>query len=128
MLMGIVTKNSILLVEYAIVAIRDRGLSRSEALIDAGAKRARPIVMTTVAMIAGMMPIAIGLGADSDFRSPMAIAVVGGLVTSTLLSLIVIPSVFTVFDDLQRIVVRRLKRLLTVDHNAIHKPVLPSAE
>jgi HAE1 family hydrophobic/amphiphilic exporter-1 len=128
MLMGIVTKNSILLVEYAIVAIRDRGLCRSDALIDAGAKRARPIVMTTVAMIAGMMPIAIGLGADSDFRSPMAIAVVGGLITSTLLSLVVIPSVFTVFDDLQRIVVRRLKRLLTVDHDAAHTPVLPSAE
>ena len=130
MLMGIVTKNSILLVEYAIVAIRERGLSRADALIDAGAKRARPIVMTTVAMIAGMMPIAIGLGADSDFRSPMAIAVVGGLITSTLLSLVVIPSVFTVFDDLQHFVVRRLKRLLTVDHHhePAHTPVLPSAE
>jgi multidrug efflux pump subunit AcrB len=126
MLMGIVTKNSILLVEYAIVAIRERGLTRTEALIDAGRKRARPILMTTVAMIAGMMPIAAGLGADSDFRSPMAIAVVGGLVTSTLLSLIVIPAVFTVFDDLQRLVVPRLKRLLATDH--AHQPVLPSAE
>jgi multidrug efflux pump subunit AcrB len=126
MLMGIVTKNSILLVEYAIVAIRDRGLSRTEALIDAGRKRARPILMTTVAMIAGMMPIAAGLGADSDFRSPMAIAVVGGLVTSTLLSLVVIPAVFTVFDDLQRWVVPKLKRLLATDHG--HEPVLPSAE
>jgi multidrug efflux pump subunit AcrB len=132
MLMGIVTKNSILLVEYAIVAIRDRGLSRTEALIDAGAKRARPIIMTTVAMIAGMLPIAIGLGADADFRSPMAIAVVGGLVTSTLLSLVVIPSVFTVFDDMQRWVVPRLKRMLTIDHThrpeAPQSPVLPSAE
>ncbi len=115
MLMGIVTKNSILLVEYAIVAIRDRGMNRIDALIDAGHKRARPIVMTTVAMIAGMMPIAAGFGADADFRSPMAIAVVGGLVTSTLLSLVVIPSVFTVFDDLQHWVVPRLKRLLTSD-------------
>jgi multidrug efflux pump subunit AcrB len=126
MLMGIVTKNSILLVEYAIVAIRDRGLSRTEALVDAGRKRARPIIMTTVAMIAGMMPIAAGFGADSDFRSPMAIAVVGGLVTSTLLSLVVIPAVFTYFDDLQRWVVPRLKRLLATDH--AHEPVLPSAE
>jgi len=126
MLMGIVTKNSILLVEYAIVAIRDRGLSRTEALIDAGRKRARPILMTTVAMIAGMLPIAAGFGADADFRSPMAIAVVGGLVTSTLLSLVVIPSVFTVFDDLQHWVVPKLKRLLTTDSS--HEPVLPSAE
>ena len=126
MLMGIVTKNSILLVEYAIVAIRDHGLSRTEALIDAGRKRARPIIMTTVAMIAGMLPIAAGLGADADFRSPMAIAVVGGLVTSTLLSLIVIPSFFTVMDSLQNWVVPRLRRLLTTDHS--HEPVLPSAE
>jgi multidrug efflux pump subunit AcrB len=126
MLMGIVTKNSILLVEYAIVAIRDHGLSRTEALIDAGRKRARPIIMTTVAMIAGMLPIAAGFGADSDFRSPMAIAVVGGLVTSTLLSLVVIPAVFTYFDDLQHWVVPKLKRLLTSDGG--HTPVLPSAE
>jgi HAE1 family hydrophobic/amphiphilic exporter-1 len=129
MLMGIVTKNSILLVEYAIVAIRDRGLNRTDALIDAGRKRARPIIMTTVAMIAGMMPIAAGLGADADFRSPMAIAVIGGLVTSTLLSLVVIPAVFTYFDDLQNWVVPRLKRLLTIDHaHRPHDPVLPSAE
>ena len=132
MLMGIVTKNSILLVEYAIVAIRDRGLSRSEALIDAGRKRARPIIMTTVAMIAGMLPIGAGLGADSDFRSPMAIAVIGGLVTSTLLSLVVIPAVFTYFDDLQNWVVPRLKRMLTIDpahrHDGHANPVLPAAE
>ena len=129
MLMGIVTKNSILLVEYAIVAIRDRGLSRAEALIDAGRKRARPIIMTTVAMIAGMLPIGAGLGADSDFRSPMAIAVIGGLVTSTLLSLVVIPAVFTYFDDLQNWVVPRLKRLLSIDHaRRSHDPLMPSAE
>src|SRR5690606_23734749 len=79
MLMGIVTKNSILLVEYAVVGINERGLSMREALIDACHKRARPIVMTTVAMIAGMMPIALGLGADASFRQPMAIAVIGGL-------------------------------------------------
>jgi multidrug efflux pump subunit AcrB len=132
MLMGIVTKNSILLVEYAIVAIRDRGLGRTDALVDAGRKRARPIIMTTVAMIAGMTPIAAGFGADSDFRSPMAIAVVGGLVTSTLLSLVVIPAVFTYFDDLQNWVVPKLKRLLTTGHAPAGKSdptsVLPSAE
>ncbi len=100
MLMGIATKNSILLVEYAIVARRDRGLSRWDALIDACSKRARPIVMTTVAMGAGMMPIAIGLGVDPSFRAPMAIVVIGGLITSTFLSLLVIPVVFTYVDDL----------------------------
>jgi multidrug efflux pump subunit AcrB len=101
MLMGIVTKNSILLVEYAIVGIRERGLPRYEALIDACHKRARPIVMTTVAMIAGMSPIALGLGADSSFRQPMAIAVIGGLLTSTLLSLLIVPVVYTYIDDLE---------------------------
>ncbi|HET6474187.1 MAG TPA: efflux RND transporter permease subunit [Pseudomonadales bacterium] len=95
MLMGITTKNSILLVEYAIVAMRDRGMSQTEALLDACRKRARPIVMTTLAMIAGMMPVALGIDADVSFRSPMAIAVIGGLITSTALSLVVVPVVFT---------------------------------
>ncbi|NHQ84775.1 efflux RND transporter permease subunit [Iodobacter sp. HSC-16F04] len=98
MLMGIATKNSILLVEYAIVARRD-GMSRFDALMDAGLKRARPIVMTTIAMGAGMLPIALGIGIDPSFRSPMAIAVIGGLITSTLLSLLVVPVVFTFVDD-----------------------------
>ncbi|MEZ0187841.1 efflux RND transporter permease subunit [Ralstonia solanacearum] len=102
MLMGIVTKNSILLVEYAVVGIQERGLSLHEALIDACHKRARPIVMTTVAMIAGMLPIALGLGADASFRQPMAIAVIGGLVTSTGLSLLVVPVAFTYVDGLER--------------------------
>ncbi len=95
MLMGITTKNSILLVEYAIVAMRDRGMEQTEALLDACRKRARPIVMTTLAMIAGMSPVALGLDSDGSFRSPMAIAVIGGLITSTLLSLVVVPVVFT---------------------------------
>ena len=98
MLMGIVTKNSILLVEYAIVA-RRAGVTRTEALIDACHKRARPIVMTTIAMVAGMFPIAIGWGSDPSFRAPMSIAVMGGLMTSTILSLLVIPAVFTYVDD-----------------------------
>jgi multidrug efflux pump subunit AcrB len=99
MLMGIATKNSILLVEYAIMARRDRGLTRMEALLDACHKRARPIVMTTIAMGAGMLPIALGWGVDPSFRSPMAIVVIGGLITSTFLSLLVIPVVFTYVDD-----------------------------
>jgi len=110
MLMGIATKNSILLVEYAIVARRDRGLSRWDALLDACHKRARPIVMTTIAMGAGMLPIAIGLGVDPSFRAPMAIVVIGGLITSTFLSLLVIPMLFTFVDDVVRGVAKRLSR------------------
>jgi multidrug efflux pump subunit AcrB len=112
MLMGIATKNSILLVEYAIVARRDHGLSRFAALLDACHKRARPIVMTTIAMGAGMLPIAIGLGAaDPSFRSPMSIAVIGGLITSTVLSLLVVPVVFTYMDDLEQWTRRAVRRL-----------------
>ncbi len=115
MLMGIATKNSILLVEYAIVARRDHGMSRLEALVDACHKRARPIVMTTIAMGAGMLPIAIGWGtADPSFRSPMSIAVIGGLITSTVLSLLVIPVVFTYVDDVEQWVRRGLARLRAV--------------
>jgi multidrug efflux pump subunit AcrB len=99
MLMGIATKNSILLVDYVILARRDHGLDRWNALLDACRKRARPIVMTTIAMGAGMLPIAIGLGTDPSFRAPMAIVVIGGLITSTFLSLLVIPVVFTFVDD-----------------------------
>jgi multidrug efflux pump subunit AcrB len=99
MLMGIVTKNSILLVEYAIMARRDFGLGRTEAIIDACHKRARPIIMTTVAMIAGMLPMTFGL--TSSFRAPMALAVIGGLITSTGLSLLVVPVLFEVVDELK---------------------------
>ncbi|NUZ04365.1 efflux RND transporter permease subunit [Piscinibacter koreensis] len=111
MLMGIATKNSILLVEYAIMARRDHGLARFDALLDACHKRARPIIMTTIAMGAGMLPIALGIGVDPSFRAPMAIVVIGGLVTSTFLSLLVIPVIFTFVDDavqwLRRVVLRR---------------------
>ncbi len=100
MLMGIATKNSILLVEYAIVSRRERGMNRAEALIDACKKRVRPIVMTTMAMGAGMLPVALDLGkGDGSFRMPMAIVVIGGLITSTFLSLLVIPVVYTYVDD-----------------------------
>jgi multidrug efflux pump subunit AcrB len=99
MLMGIATKNAILLIDYVVLARRDHGLSRWEALLDACRKRARPIVMTTVAMGAGMLPIAIGVGTDPSFRAPMAIVVIGGLITSTFLSLLVVPVVYTYVDD-----------------------------
>ena len=105
MLMGIVTKNSILLVDYAILA-REKGMDRFEALVDACHKRSRPIVMTTIAMGAGMMPLALGWGADPSFRSPMAITVIGGLITSTLLSLLVVPVVYTYIDDLENLIKR----------------------
>lgn len=111
MLMGVAAKNSILLVEYAIVSRAERGATRREALLDAAHKRARPIIMTTLAMGAGMLPIAAGVGADTEFRSPMAIAVVGGLITSTLLSLVFVPVVFTVVDDIQAWLGKHASRL-----------------
>jgi len=100
MLMGVVTKNSILLVEYTIMARKTQGKSRFEAIMDGCQKRVRPIIMTTIAMGAGMMPIALGWGADPRFRTPMAITVIGGLITSTILSIVIIPVLFTYIDDL----------------------------
>lgn len=110
MLMGIVTKNSILLVDYAILA-RQAGMGRFEALVDACHKRSRPILMTTIAMGAGMLPLALGWGADPSFRSPMAITVIGGLITSTLLSLLVVPAVFTYVDDFEHWLKRMVRKL-----------------
>lgn len=101
MLMGLVTKNAILLVEYALMEIH-KGTPRQQAIIVAGETRMRPILMTTIAMIAGMLPIAMGIGAGSEARAPMAISVIGGLITSTLLTLVVIPVVFTYIDDFQK--------------------------
>ncbi|WP_218080699.1 efflux RND transporter permease subunit [Anthocerotibacter panamensis] len=109
MLMGLVTKNSILLVEYSILAMRGEAiekegvgkpLPRFEAILKAGRARVQPILMTTIAMIAGMLPIALALGAGSEVRSPMAVAVVGGLITSTLLTLVVVPVVFNLVGGL----------------------------
>ncbi|QIQ20555.1 efflux RND transporter permease subunit [Zophobihabitans entericus] len=100
MLMGIVTKNSILLVDYILIAYKE-GAGRLEAIIDACHKRSRPIVMTTIAMVAGMLPTALGFSSDPSFSAPMAVVVVGGLLTSTLLSLIVIPVVYSVIDDMK---------------------------
>jgi multidrug efflux pump subunit AcrB len=100
MLMGIAVKNSILLVEYTISARHKHSMTRADAVFDACKKRARPIMMTSVAMGAGMLPVALGVGADPSFRVPMATVIIGGLITSTLLSLLIIPVVFTYVDDL----------------------------
>jgi multidrug efflux pump subunit AcrB len=101
MLMGIVTKNAIMLVDFAIEEMA-RGVDRVTAIVDAGRKRARPIVMTTIAMAAGMVPSAMAFGAGGEFRAPMAIAVIGGLLVSTLLSLVFVPAFFVLMDDLSR--------------------------
>lgn len=111
MLMGIVTKNAIMLVEFAVEAIH-AGTPRDVAIVDAGMKRARPIVMTTIAMVAGMMPSALAVGAGGEFRSPMALAVIGGLVFSTVLSLLFVPAMFMVMDDLGALCWRFGRRLI----------------
>jgi len=111
MLMGIVTKNAIMLVDFTIEAIH-QGVPRDEAIIDAGRKRARPIVMTTIAMVSGMIPAALALGAGGDARSPMAIAVIGGLIVSTFLSLLFVPAFFALMDDLGRLLWRIFGRFV----------------
>ncbi|MDP2714701.1 efflux RND transporter permease subunit [Rheinheimera sp.] len=116
MLMGIATKNSILLIDYIIIARSEHQLNRWEAIIDACRKRARPIVMTTLAMGAGMLPIALGMGGDPSFRAPMAIVVIGGLITSTFLSLLVIPVVYLVVDDVVQWLKPRLRRFSPLNH------------
>ncbi|PZO81471.1 MAG: ABC transporter permease [Mesorhizobium amorphae] len=98
MLMGIVTKNAIMLVDFAVEEVK-AGVPRQEAILDAGRKRARPIVMTTIAMSAGMIPAAMALGDGGEFRAPMAVAVIGGLLVSTFLSLVFVPSFYTIMDD-----------------------------
>jgi hydrophobe/amphiphile efflux-1 (HAE1) family protein len=111
MLMGIVTKNAIMLVDFAIEEIA-AGVKRNDAIIDAGRKRARPIVMTTIAMTGGMLPSALAMGAGGEFRAPMAIAVIGGLLLSTLLSLIFVPAVFVAMDDVARLIWRFFSRFV----------------
>ncbi len=125
MLMGLVTKNAILLVEYALMQMNN-GMSQKRAIVLAGETRMQPILMTTIAMIAGMLPIAMGIGAGSEARSPMAISVIGGLITSTLFTLVVVPVVFTYVDDFQQF----LKRMFfkgqdrTVERSVEDDPVV----
>ena len=128
MLMGIVTKNAIMLVDFALEEI-GRGTPRLEALVEAGRKRAQPIVMTTIAMAAGMFPSALGLGDGGGFRSPMAIAVMGGLAASTLLSLVFVPAVFTLIDDLGGLIWRVFGRFVGETDEAAHpRPAAAPAE
>ena len=101
MLMGLVTKNAILLVDFAIQG-QGRGLSANEAVVQAGRIRLRPILMTTAAMVFGMVPIALALSKGSEIRAPMAIAVIGGVLTSTVLTLVVVPVVFSLFESVRR--------------------------
>jgi HAE1 family hydrophobic/amphiphilic exporter-1 len=114
MLMGIVGKNGILLVDFIIDERKNAAMSRSEAIIEACQQRAQPILMTTLAMIAGMVPVILGLGAGTAFRAPMAIAVIGGLVTSTALSLLFVPVIYTFVDDFEAWITPKLKRLTTL--------------
>jgi multidrug efflux pump subunit AcrB len=111
LLMGIVSKNAIMLVDFAVEAIHN-GIERNAAIIDAGRKRARPIIMTSIAMIGGMTPSALGIGAGGDVRGPMAIAVIGGLAVATLLSLLFVPAVFTIMQSLGDAGWRLFRRLI----------------
>ncbi len=132
MLMGIVTKNAIMLVDFAIEEIA-RGVPRYVAIVDAGRKRARPIVMTTIAMVGGMLPSALAMGAGGEFRSPMAIAVMGGLIVSTMLSLVFVPAVFIVVDDLANFLWRGFGRFVgeadeePANDNIVIRRALPAA-
>jgi Cu/Ag efflux pump CusA len=116
-----VTKNAIMLVEFAVESLR-AGVARDAAIIDAGMKRARPIVMTTIAMAAGMMPSALAFGAGGEFRSPMALAVIGGLLFSTVLSLVFVPAMFMLMDDVGALFWRFGKKLLASSGDGEHAP------
>jgi multidrug efflux pump subunit AcrB len=111
MLMGIVTKNAIMLVDFANVEIA-RGVDRAQAVVDAGRKRARPIIMTTIAMCGGMLPSALALDSGGEFRAPMAIAVIGGLISSTLLTLVFVPAVFVLMDEIGQAAWRFFSRFI----------------
>ena len=122
MLMGLVTKNGILLVDFTNQQ-REGGSPRTEALLTAGRIRLRPIIMTTVAMIFGMIPLALALGAGAEQRAPMARAVIGGLITSTLLTLFVVPVVYTMLDDVTALVTRRKPAHGRHDGDVVGAPV-----
>jgi HAE1 family hydrophobic/amphiphilic exporter-1 len=108
LLMGIVAKNAILLIDFAKWAREKDGLSRRDALIQAGAIRLRPILMTTLALIAGMIPVALGIGEGAQFRAPLGRAVIGGVITSTLLTLVVIPTFYEILDEWREWVLTKL--------------------
>jgi HAE1 family hydrophobic/amphiphilic exporter-1 len=122
LLMGIVAKNAILLIDFAKWTREQRGLGLRDALIEAGAIRLRPILMTTLALIAGMIPVALGLGEGADFRAPLGRAVIGGTITSTLLTLFVIPTVYEIFDGWRSALGARLFGRRTAEAHG-HAPV-----
>ena len=112
MLLGIVAKNSILLVDFALEEM-DKGVDKFTAIMDAGHKRAQPILMTTVAMVAGMIPTALALSGDASWRAPMAYVVIGGLIVSTLLTLLIVPAVFSLAIGFENRLAGRMSRALT---------------
>ncbi len=125
MLMGIVTKNAILLVDF-VIEMRARGFNRMQAVIEAGHKRAQPIIMTSIAMSAGMLPSALGVGEGGAFRAPMATAVIGGIIVSTVLSLVIVPSFYLIMDDLSSLFSKLITPLIGKKEQ--EDPVLPPEE
>jgi len=121
LLMGIVAKNAILLIDFAKWSRESDGLSRRDAIIRAGAIRLRPILMTTLALIAGMLPVALGWGEGAEFRAPLGRAVIGGVITSTLLTLVVIPTVYEIMDEWREAIIGKLGFLRKVEE-APHVP------
>jgi multidrug efflux pump subunit AcrB len=118
MLFGIVAKNSILLTDFA-VEMMNHGMPKNEAIYEAGHKRAQPIVMTTVAMVAGMLPIALSLHGDGSWRAPMGVTVIGGLIFSTALTLLLVPAYFSIAIDIEKAISRVFKRVVADD---AHRP------
>jgi multidrug efflux pump subunit AcrB len=125
MLLGIVAKNSILLVDFALEEM-NRGVDKRTAIMEAGHKRAQPIVMTTIAMVAGMLPIALSISGDGSFRAPMGVTVIGGLLLSTALTLIIVPASFSLADDFERWIGPRLSRWLTNGGERGHRHPQPA--
>jgi multidrug efflux pump subunit AcrB len=122
MLFGIVAKNSILLVDFA-VEMMNHGMPKNEAIWEAGHKRAQPIVMTTVAMVAGMLPTAISVTGDNSWRAPMGITVIGGLIFSTVLTLLLVPAYFSIAIDVEGWIGRKFHRLVGEEANRRPEPV-----
>jgi multidrug efflux pump subunit AcrB len=125
MLFGIVAKNSILLVDFA-VEMMDHGMPKNDAIHEAGHKRAQPIVMTTVAMVAGMLPIALSLTGDGSWRAPMGVTVIGGLVFSTALTLLLVPSYFSIAVSIETRIGRLFRRVVGESDTHPHSEPIPA--
>jgi HAE1 family hydrophobic/amphiphilic exporter-1 len=126
MLMGIVAKNAILLIDFAKWTRADGGTPRREAIITAGRTRLRPILMTTLALVAGMIPVALGIGEGADFRAPLGRAVIGGVIASTVLTLLVIPTVYEIFDDWREWMLAKFRRVTGATGPTASQPVIES--